>query len=257
MYLPNYRPEISCSPTVRIGSSPTRTLPRYSLTSCRGFRRAYWCTYMTFSSPTTTLPSGTTDLFRTLPYRRYVAVCAPPFRVLMPNYFVCMDFALGNRVEKFRSYQVPDIPFLYPNNAACALPEFHSGSRHSERRAVTLSVLQPVKRAQGGPAFPQRARAGCGAIQLPRCLVPQCGGIRLADADSGRDYGTGTPRQRHDHARHPNCDTAIEGSAQRASDPLRSEPQDRRQVAQTRLRQRCSHGAEEPRSTVLRLRRKR
>lgn len=30
----------------------------------------------------------------------------------------------------------------------------------------------------------------------------------------GRPYGTDTPRQRHDHVRDPNCDTAIEGSAQ-------------------------------------------
>ena len=30
----------------------------------------------------------------------------------------------------------------------------------------------------------------------------------------GISYGTGTSRQRHDHARQPNCDTAVEGSAQ-------------------------------------------
>ena len=43
---------------------------------------------------------------------------APPFRVLMPNYFVCMDIALGNRVKNiFRADNSPDIPFLYPNNA--------------------------------------------------------------------------------------------------------------------------------------------
>src|SRR4029079_510500 len=34
---------------------------------------------------------------------------------------------------------------------------------------------------------------------------------------SGRDYGPGTSRLRHDHARRPNCDTAIEGSAQGTS----------------------------------------
>jgi hypothetical protein len=30
----------------------------------------------------------------------------------------------------------------------------------------------------------------------------------------GRRYGPDTSRQRHDYARHPSCDTAIEGSAQ-------------------------------------------
>ena len=36
----------------------------------------------------------------------------------MPNYFVCMDIALGNRVKNiFRADNSPDIPFLYPNNA--------------------------------------------------------------------------------------------------------------------------------------------
>jgi hypothetical protein len=34
---------------------------------------------------------------------------------------------------------------------------------------------------------------------------------------SGRDYGPGTSWLRHDHARRPNCDTAIEGSAQGTS----------------------------------------
>ena len=53
---------------------------------------------------------------------------------------------------------------------------------------------------------------------------------------SGRDYGTDTSRQRHDHARHPSCDTAIEGSAQRARRPARPEPEDGRQVAQAGLR---------------------
>jgi len=39
---------------------------------------------------------------------------------------------------------------------------------------------------------------------------------------SGRGYGTDTSRQRHDHARHPSRDTAIEGSAQRSSRAARS-----------------------------------
>jgi hypothetical protein len=34
---------------------------------------------------------------------------------------------------------------------------------------------------------------------------------------SGRTYGRDTSSQRHDHARHPSSDTAIEGSAQRTS----------------------------------------
>ena len=48
---------------------------------------------------------------------------------------------------------------------------------------------------------------------------------------SGRDYGPGTSRLRHDHARRPNCDTAIEGSAQGTSGAVWAEPQDSRQVA--------------------------
>lgn len=39
---------------------------------------------------------------------------------------------------------------------------------------------------------------------------------------SGRSYGTDTSRQRHDHARHPSSDTAIEGSAQRSSRAARA-----------------------------------
>src|SRR6476660_7271255 len=61
---------------------------------------------------------------------------------------------------------------------------------------------------------------------------------------SGRHYGPDTSWQRHDHARRPSCDTAIEGSAQRACGTVWAEPQDSRQVAQTGLRQRRSHGAE-------------
>ena len=48
---------------------------------------------------------------------------------------------------------------------------------------------------------------------------------------SGRDYGPGTSRLRHDHARRPNCDTAIEGSAQGTSGAVWAEPQDSCQVA--------------------------
>ena len=65
-------------------------------------------------------------------------------------------------------------------------PEFHSGSRHSERRAVTLSVLQPVKRAQVGPAFPQRARAGCGEISCNE-LIPSSS--RAGTHATGRSGG--------------------------------------------------------------------
>ena len=52
---------------------------------------------------------------------------------------------------------------------------------------------------------------------------------------TGRSYGTDTSRQRRDHARHPSCDTAIEGSAQRTRRPARAEPEDRCQVAQAGL----------------------
>ena len=48
---------------------------------------------------------------------------------------------------------------------------------------------------------------------------------------SGRPYGTDTPRQRHDHARGPSCNTAIEGSAQRVSRPAWAKSEDGRQVA--------------------------
>src|SRR5580693_8675786 len=53
---------------------------------------------------------------------------------------------------------------------------------------------------------------------------------------SGRHYGPDTSWQRHDHARRPSCDTAIEGSAQRACGTVWAEPQDSRQVAQTGVR---------------------
>src|ERR1700733_15947219 len=49
---------------------------------------------------------------------------------------------------------------------------------------------------------------------------------------SGRDYGPGTSWQRHDHARGPSCNTAIEGSAQRLSHTLQPQPEDCRQMAQ-------------------------
>lgn len=52
---------------------------------------------------------------------------------------------------------------------------------------------------------------------------------------SGRGYGPGTSRQRHDHVRHPSCNTAIEGSAQRTRGPVRAEPEDRRKMAATEL----------------------
>ena len=41
-----------------------------------------------------------------------------PFRVVLPNYYVCMDTTLGKIVrEIFRSEQVPAIPFIYNNDA--------------------------------------------------------------------------------------------------------------------------------------------
>ena len=41
---------------------------------------------------------------------------------------------------------------------------------------------------------------------------------------SERHYGPDTSWQRHDHARRPSCDTAIEGSAQRARGTVWAEP---------------------------------
>ena len=119
MYLPNYRPEMSCSPTVHIGTSPIRTLPRYSLSAAAASAGHIGARIMTFSSPTTTLPSGTTEFYSEHYLIAAMLLCrAPPFRVLMPNYFVCMDIALGNRVKNiFRADNSPDIPFLYANNA--------------------------------------------------------------------------------------------------------------------------------------------
>jgi hypothetical protein len=41
-----------------------------------------------------------------------------PFRVILPNYFVCTDAQLGNTVKQiFRSEASPDIPFFYNNDA--------------------------------------------------------------------------------------------------------------------------------------------
>ena len=62
---------------------------------------------------------------------------------------------------------------------------------------------------------------------------------------TGRAYGTDTSRQRRDHARHPSCDTAIEGSAQRTRRPARAEPEDRCQVAQAGFCAWRTDGAEE------------
>jgi hypothetical protein len=43
---------------------------------------------------------------------------APPFRVVLPNYFVCTDDPLGEIVRQiFRSDQGPSIPFIYNNDA--------------------------------------------------------------------------------------------------------------------------------------------
>ena len=55
-------------------------------------------------------------------------------------------------------------------------------------------------------------------------------------------YGSGTSRQRHDHARHPSGDAAIGGSAQRLSGAVPIEPEDGGQVAQAGLRARCADG---------------
>jgi hypothetical protein len=53
---------------------------------------------------------------------------APPFRVVLPNYFVCMDAALGARVRKL--FAAPeggrDIPIKYPD--ATMMPGVAAGT---------------------------------------------------------------------------------------------------------------------------------
>lgn len=85
--------------------------------------------------------------------------------------------------------------------------------------AITTRVTQAIR--EGGvrlrrglflqePATPTQSPSH----SPPRCLVPECGGLSLAQCSHREELdGLGTPRQRHDHARHPSCDTAIEGSA--------------------------------------------
>ena len=92
-------------------------------------------------------------------------------------------------------------------------------------------------------------KAGAASISLSRCLYAtdrlvnkslrvglgvwsrSVGESAKLIPHSGRDYGPGTSRLRHDHARRPNCDTAIEGSAQGTSGAAWAEPQDSCQVA--------------------------
>src|SRR5258708_25033170 len=68
---------------------------------------------------------------------------------------------------------------------------------------------------------------------------------------SGRDYGPGTSRLRHDHARRPNCDTAIEGSAQGTSGAAWAEPQDSCQWRKRAFVNDAPMGPKTPHSIVL------
>ena len=68
---------------------------------------------------------------------------------------------------------------------------------------------------------------------------------------SGRHYGPDTPRQGYDHVRHPSCDTAIEGSAQRAGRALCAEPQTVTKWRKRAFVNDAPMGPKAPRSTVL------
>ncbi|MBB3811297.1 hypothetical protein FHS81_003411 [Pseudochelatococcus contaminans] len=57
---------------------------------------------------------------------------------------------------------------------------------------------------------------------------------------SRRDYGPDTPWQGHDYARHPSGNTAIEGSAQRASGEVWPQPEDGRRSASANSSRRAS-----------------
>ena len=70
---------------------------------------------------------------------------------------------------------------------------------------------------------------------------------------SGRSYGPGTPRQRHDDARHPSSDTAIEGSDPRARRRAWAEPQDGHEWRQRAFVTDAPMGPKVPRSTTLSL----
>ena len=91
------------------------------------------------------------------------------------------------------------------------------------RGAMALVVV----RHGAEPALLQR-QARQGAIEsLDLALLVE----RKHDGVGRRIDGPGTSRLRHDHARRPNCDTAIEGSAQGTSGAVWAEPQDSCQVA--------------------------
>src|SRR5262245_25366651 len=87
---------------------------------------------------------------------------------------------------------------------------------------------------------PQVARPHLTALR-----VPSRGVVDLEYREQpGRSYGPGTPWQRHDDARHPSSDTAIEGSDPEARPALWAEPQDRHEMAQAGLCDGCADGAE-------------
>ena len=64
-------------------------------------------------------------------------------------------------------------------------------------------------------------------------------------------YGTDTSRQRHDHARHPSCNTAIEGFDQGASRALRDQSEDGGEVEKRAFVHDAPMGPKAPRSTVF------
>src|SRR5512139_1531297 len=83
--------------------------------------------------------------------------------------------------------------------------------------------------------FPVASRRSWNALspgfQLLGVWSRSVGASAMLILHSGRQYGPGTSWQRHDHARHPSCDTAIEGSAQRLGRAIWIEPEDGREVA--------------------------
>ncbi|WP_316398932.1 M24 family metallopeptidase [Bradyrhizobium sp. 33ap4] len=96
-----------------------------------------------------------------------------------------------------------------------------------ERELVWVQRTRPGERARCGSPERHIAHALSGLGVWSRSV----GESAKLVLHSGRTYGPDTPWQRHDHARDPSGNTAIEGSAQRASRPARAQPKDGRQVA--------------------------
>lgn len=74
--------------------------------------------------------------------------------------------------------------------------------------------------------------------------------VKLA-LHSGRSYRPSSSQERHDHARDPSCDTAIEGSAQRASHAVRPQPETVSKWRKRSFLDDAPMGPKAPRSTVL------